>query len=170
MTASNKNASDSTGHGAPKDPWEFQRICVHKGYPHFFCCSFSYSPIYARLVSTHYVAKDDSELLITTSPSPVTEMTGMHSLGVSVATINTIAKGNLWRKGFFFSLYLQVTVHHWRNPRKESGGRNWSRGHGAVLLPGLLYMACLACFLIQLMTAAEVWYPPKWATPNHTNH
>jgi hypothetical protein len=33
-------------------------------------------------------------------------------------------------------------------------GRDWCRGHGGVLLTGLLPMACSACFLIQLRSSS----------------
>ena len=32
---------------------------------------------------------------------------------------------------------------------QDSGSRRWCRGHGRLLLSGLLHMACSACFLIE---------------------
>jgi hypothetical protein len=51
---------------------------------------------------------------------------------------------------------------------QEPGGRSWCRGHGGVLLTGLLYMACSACFLIEPKTTSPVMTPPTmgWALPH----
>jgi hypothetical protein len=44
--------------------------------------------------------------------------------------------------------------------RQESEGRSWCRGHGGVLLAGLLPMACSACFLIEPRTISLGVAPP----------
>jgi hypothetical protein len=43
---------------------------------------------------------------------------------------------------------------------QEPGGRSWCRGHGRVLLTGLLPMACSACFLIEHRTTSPKVAPP----------
>lgn len=55
----------------------------------------------------------------------------------------------------------QVTFLHWEEPRKKAEGRNWSRGHGGVLLIGLLPRACLTCFLMKPRTATKYVWPPE---------
>lgn len=50
--------------------------------------------------------------------------------------------------------YTFVSVHHKRKSGQESEGRSWCRGHGGVLLTGLLPMACLTCFLIEPRTTS----------------
>jgi hypothetical protein len=64
----------------------------------------------------------------------------------SVAVITIMTKSNFGRRGFIF---LRVPCHSpsLREARaetqvgQEAGGRNWSRGHGGVLLTGLPSMA-----------------------------
>jgi hypothetical protein len=43
----------------------------------------------------------------------------------------------------------------------RAGSRSWCRGHGEMLLTGLLPLACSACFLIKL--PAQGWHHPQWA-------
>ena len=56
-----------------------------------------------------------------------------------------------WKGKCLFDLHFHVTVHHWRKSgqelRQDPGGRSRCRGHGGVLLTGLLSRACSACFL-----------------------
>jgi hypothetical protein len=51
---------------------------------------------------------------------------------------------------------------------QELGGRSWCRGHGRVLLTGLLPLACSACFLIEPRTTSPGLAPPTmgWALPS----
>ena len=67
---------------------------------------------------------------------------------------DTMTKTKLRRKGFIW-----LTLPHYSLSLKEGrtgtqtgqepGGRSWCRGHGGVLLTGLLPMAWWACFLIE---------------------
>jgi hypothetical protein len=71
------------------------------------------------------------------------------------------------RKGF-----IPLTLPHCYSSLKEArtetqtgqepGGRIRCRGHGGVLLTGLLLMACSACLLIELRTTS-----PSMTPPNH---
>ena len=51
---------------------------------------------------------------------------------------------------------------------QEAGGRSWCRGHGGVLLTGLLPVACSTCFLIEPRTTRAGMTPPTmgWALPH----
>jgi hypothetical protein len=55
-----------------------------------------------------------------------------------------------WRWKGLFSLHSHITVHHQRKVRiathtgQELEGRSWCRGHGGVLLTGLLPLAWLS--------------------------
>lgn len=48
---------------------------------------------------------------------------------------------------------------------QEPGDRSWSRGHGGLLLPGLLFMPCSACFLTEPRTTSPGMVSPTvgWA-------
>ena len=63
-----------------------------------------------------------------------------------------MSKRKVGEKGLFY-FHFHIIVHTWRkwdgNSRQEPEGRNWCRGHGGVLLTGLLTMACSTCFLIH---------------------
>ena len=71
---------------------------------------------------------------------------------------NTMAKES-WEEGFVW-----LTLSHSSSSFKEvgegtqiwqePGGRHWCRGHGGMLLTGLLSMACSACFLIEFKTTS----------------
>jgi hypothetical protein len=54
--------------------------------------------------------------------------------------------------------------------RQEPGGRNWCRGHGWILLTGLLLMAYSAYFLIEPRTTSAGMTPPTmdWAFPHQS--
>jgi hypothetical protein len=47
--------------------------------------------------------------------------------------------------------------------KPKPGGKNRRRGHGVVLLTGLLPMACSACFLMQPRTTWPGTAPVAWA-------
>lgn len=58
-----------------------------------------------------------------------------------------MTKINLWREGFI--LHLHTIVHNemqnqGRSSKQEPGGRNWSKGHGEMLLTGLLLLVQLS--------------------------
>jgi hypothetical protein len=46
-----------------------------------------------------------------------------------------------------------------------SGSRSWCRGHGGMLLTGLLPLACSACSLIEPRLPAQRWSHPQGAFP-----
>jgi hypothetical protein len=48
---------------------------------------------------------------------------------------------------------------------QEPGGRNWCRGHGGMLLTGLLPLACSACSFIEPKTTSPGMKPPKMGPP-----
>jgi hypothetical protein len=71
------------------------------------------------------------------------------------------------RKGLL-ELHFHSTVHHWRKSGRDPGGRSWCRGHGGMLLTGLLIMACSPCFLIEPRANSPGMALPTmgWALPN----
>jgi hypothetical protein len=75
--------------------------------------------------------------------------------------------GGVGRKGLF-GLHFHTTVHHqgsqdWNSSMSES--RSWCRGHGEMLLTGLLPLACSACSLIEPRLPAQRWSHPQGAFP-----
>jgi hypothetical protein len=72
-------------------------------------------------------------------------------------------------------LFIQLTLPHcclWPKEVRtgthiglEPGGRSWCRGHGGVLLTGLLPLACSACFLIEPRTTSLGMAPPTMGPP-----
>jgi hypothetical protein len=73
-----------------------------------------------------------------------------------------------WGGKGLFSLYFHTAVHHqgsqdWNSSR--SGSRSWCRGHGGMLLTGLLPLACSACSLIEPRLPAQRWSHPQGAFP-----
>jgi hypothetical protein len=68
-----------------------------------------------------------------------------------------------WGGKGLFSLHFHIAVHHqgsqdWNSSR--SGSRSWFRGHGGMLLTGLLPLACSACSLIEPKTTSPEMVPP----------
>ena len=47
-----------------------------------------------------------------------------------------------WGRNDLFHSWFHTAIHHQKQWGQEPGGRSWCRGHGGVLLPGLLPMAC----------------------------
>jgi hypothetical protein len=77
-----------------------------------------------------------------------------------------MTKGNLKRK-IIISAYSSIS----QSITEERQGRNKAgtkKHHGGVLLTGLLFMACSACFLQELRTTHLVVAPPTvgWALPH----
>lgn len=74
--------------------------------------------------------------------------------------INTVSKRNQRRWSLF---HLQVIKHHQGKPsqdlKQKLRDRDWHGGHGETLPPGLLAIACSACFLIWS------WTVYRWVTP-----
>jgi hypothetical protein len=74
-------------------------------------------------------------------------------------------RSKLGEKGLF-SLHFHIADHHQKRARTgthtgyEPRGRSWCRGHGGMLLTGLLPLACSACFLIEPRTTSPGMAPP----------
>jgi hypothetical protein len=91
---------------------------------------------------------------------------------VSIPAQTSWPRSKLGKKGF-----IQLTLPHWCSSPKEVrtgthtgqelGGRSWGRGHGGMLLTGLLPLACSICFLIEPKTTRAGMAPPTmaWALP-----
>jgi hypothetical protein len=60
-------------------------------------------------------------------------------------------------------LFITQGGQDWNSSR--SGSRSWCRGHGGMLLTGLLPLSCPACFLIEPRLPAQGWHHPQWALP-----
>jgi hypothetical protein len=60
-------------------------------------------------------------------------------------------------------LFITKGCQDWSSSR--SGSRSWCRGHGGMLLTGLLHLACSACSLIEPRTTSLGMEPPQWALP-----
>ena len=81
---------------------------------------------------------------------------------------------NMGGKGLF-GLYLHIKFHHqWKSEVRTGnergrvpGGQLQCRGRGAVLLTGLLIMACLSCFLIVPRSTCPGAPPSVCWTPHH---
>jgi hypothetical protein len=80
--------------------------------------------------------------------------------------IITVTKTTLGRKGFISAYSFQSNMKkcQGRKSRQEPEGRNWCRGHGGMLLPGLFPRACSACFLIVLRATFLWWH--QWPRPS----
>jgi hypothetical protein len=60
-------------------------------------------------------------------------------------------------------LFITKGSQDWNSNR--SGSRSWCRGHGGMLLTGLLPLACSACSLIEPRLPAQGWSHPQGALP-----
>ena len=86
--------------------------------------------------------------------------------------INTIIKASQGEKGLFASLSLlilkEVRTGTQTGHEFKPGGRSWCRGHGEVLLTGLLYITRSAWLLIEPRTLSPGMAPPTvgWALPH----
>jgi hypothetical protein len=81
---------------------------------------------------------------------------------------NIMTKKQVGRKGFIqltFSTLLLITkgCQDWNSSRSRS--RSWFRGHGGVLLTGLLSLTCSACSLIEPRLPAQRWHHPQGDLP-----
>jgi hypothetical protein len=74
-----------------------------------------------------------------------------------------LTKNNLGRKGF---IWLTIPYHSLSSKKvrtgnqtgQDPGDRSRYRSHGAVLLTGLLILACSACFVIDSGPPAQRWH------------
>ena len=75
---------------------------------------------------------------------------------------NTMTTKQSWgSRGLFSSHYINKESQDRSSSRVEKPrGRNWCRGHGGVLLTGLLLMTCSACFLTEPRTISPGTDPP----------
>jgi hypothetical protein len=82
-------------------------------------------------------------------------------------------RSKLGRKGFIrltlpTLLFITKGSQDWNSSR--AGSRSWCRGHGGMLLSGLLPLACSACFLIEPRTTGPAMVPPtRGLSPLITN-
>jgi hypothetical protein len=88
---------------------------------------------------------------------------------VSIPTQTFWPRSKLGRKGF-----IRLTRPHCCSSPKEvrtgtqagqEAGRSWCRGHGGMLLTGLLPLACSACSIIEPRLPAQRWHHPQGAFP-----
>ena len=87
---------------------------------------------------------------------------------VSIPAQTSWPKSKLGRKGFIqltLSTLLLITkgCQDWNSSR--SGSRSCCRGHGGMLLTGLLPLACSACSCIEPKLPAQRWHHPQGAFP-----
>jgi hypothetical protein len=87
---------------------------------------------------------------------------------VSILAQTSWPRNKLGRKGFIqltLSTLLLITKgsQDWNSSR--SGNRSWYRGHGGILLTGLLLLACSACFLIEPKTTSPEMVHPQGDLP-----
>lgn len=70
-------------------------------------------------------------------------------------------------EGSLFSLHCHITVYHKRKSEQEAESRNWSRSHERMMLTGLIFVTCWACFLIALRNTCPGMVSPTvtWALP-----
>ena len=92
---------------------------------------------------------------------------------VSMAALQHHDQGVSWGGKGLLSLHFHIAVHHQRKSGLEpKQGRNLEAGVDAetmevLLLPGLLPLACSACFLIELRTTSPgmILLTMVWALP-----
>jgi hypothetical protein len=89
---------------------------------------------------------------------------------VSIPAQTLWPRSKLGRKGFIqltLSTLLFITKGSgdWNSSR--SGSRSWCRGHGGMLLTGLLPLACSACSLIEPRLPAQGWSHPQTSSLDH---
>jgi len=75
-----------------------------------------------------------------------------------------MTKSRLLRRGFIWFMlpYHSPSLKKPRTgtqTRPEPGGKRWCRGHGRMVLTGLLFMACSGCFLIKPGTTSPGMTP-----------
>jgi hypothetical protein len=70
-----------------------------------------------------------------------------------------------WGGKSWFHSQCHRTVPHQKLCGQEPGGRSWYRGHGGMLLTGLLIMACSPCSLkeIKATSPGMAWPTMGWA-------
>ena len=66
----------------------------------------------------------------------------------------------------FISTLLFITERSQDLNSSRSGSRSWCRGHGGMLLTGLLPLACSAYFLIEPRLPAQKWHHPQGDLPS----
>lgn len=75
---------------------------------------------------------------------------------VSIAVIRHYCQQKLGEERVYFASQLISAItegNQGKNSGQEPGGRNWSRGHGRVLLlTNLLFITFSACFLVEPKT------------------
>jgi hypothetical protein len=93
---------------------------------------------------------------------------GLRLSQVFYSCTNIVTKKQV-RKERIYSAYISTLPfitkgsQDWNSSR--AGSRSWCRGHGGMLLTGLLPLACSACFLIELKTTSPGMAPPTMGPP-----
>lgn len=86
--------------------------------------------------------------------------------------INTLWPKERGRKGSFHSadvssIFEESQGREWG---REYENRKWSRGHGRVLFPGLLFLTCTVCFVLQPRTSCRGMAPSAVGGLFYINH
>lgn len=84
-----------------------------------------------------------------------------------------MAKNNLRRKQFILLTVYNPSSNEARaeiQAGQKTRGMNWYRGHGGILLTGLLSTVYSDCFLMYPEPPAQKWHQPQWNGLPHINH
>lgn len=79
-----------------------------------------------------------------------------------------LTKSSWGKKGLCTECFMRGNIG--RNSEQSTCIRSWNRGHGIILLSGLLPLACSICFLIYPRTTIGGWLHPQYAWLFHPNH
>jgi hypothetical protein len=92
------------------------------------------------------------------------------SVRVSIPAQNIMTKKQVGEErvcSAYVSTLLFITKRSQDRNSSRSGSRSWCRGHGGMLLTGLLPLACSACFLIE---PKKDYQPRDGTTYNEPSH
>ena len=81
----------------------------------------------------------------------------------NIMTKNQVEEEKVYSAYTSTLLFITKGSQDWNSSR--SGSRSWCRGHGGMLLTGLLPLACSACSLIEPRLPAQRWSHPQGAFP-----
>jgi hypothetical protein len=84
----------------------------------------------------------------------------------NIMTKNQVGEEGLYSAYTSTLLFIIEGSQDWNSSR--SGSRSWCRGHGGMLLTGLLPLACSACFFIEPKSTSPgmeptTMGPPAWS-------
>ena len=83
--------------------------------------------------------------------------------GQNIMTKKQVGEERVYSAYTFRLLFITKRSQDWNSSR--SGSRRWCRGHGGMLLTGLLPLACSACSLIEPRLPVQRWSHPQGAFP-----